>query len=448
MSGFGLLAQIAAERALNAIPAGLLMASLAWLALRAFGKQSSGTRFAVWFMALLVIATLPFVPAVGGAPGHLAEGLHAQFTLSSDWARVILVGWILIAAVALMRLIFGIWRLRRLRKNCTPLSLSALPSGAQQTIEEFRSARPVEVCSSPDVRVPTAIGFFKPAILIPEWALGELPAEDLKAVVLHELAHLRRGDDWTNLAQKLVRIVFFFHPAVWWIERRLALEREMACDEVVLAETANRRAYAECLVSLAEKSFMHRGVAMAQSLIGRARETSLRLARILDTAPVAPRVFKPVLAVVAGLAALCLVVLPGTPRLIAFKNVAPSRFLSRTPAPVSAAVAPVSASEGSGMYVPAKAVMFPPVRVASMKSARARAVKLNVAKQKQVRPAPTLLVRTAGRQAIREPQLLLFVRTTEYDGVSPTKVNYCVWRVTFPDAESNTFRAELVAKSI
>ena len=447
MNGFAWLAQIAAERALNAIPAGLLMAALAWLALRAFGKQSSGTRFAVWFMALLAIAALPVVPAVG-APGHVAEGLHAQFTLSSDWARAIFVGWIMIAAVALTRLIFGIWRLRRLRKNRTPLSLSALPSGAQQAIEEFRSTRPVEVCSSPDVHVPTAIGFFKPVVLIPNWTLGELPAEDLKAIVLHELAHLRRGDDWTNLAQKLVRIVFFFHPAVWWIERRLALEREMACDEVVLAETANRRAYAECLVSLAEKSFMHRGVAMAQSLIGRARETSLRLARILDTAPVAPRVFKPVLAVVAGLAALCLVVLPGTPRLVAFENSTPSRVLSRTPAPVSAAVAPVSAGERSGMYVPVKAVLSPQMGLRSLKSARAGAVRQITSKQKQVRPAPALLVRTAARQAIREPQLLLLVRTTEYDGVSPAKVNYCVWRVTFPDAESNTFRAELVAKSI
>src|SRR6266436_6510624 len=187
MSGFGLFAQIAAERALNAIPAGLLMAALAWLALRAFGKQSSGTRFAVWFMALLAIAALPFVPALGG-PGHVAEGLHAQLTLSSDWARAIFVGWIMIAAVALTRLLFGIWRLRRLRKDCTPISLRDLPSGTQQTIEEFRSARPVEVCSSLDVRVPTAIGFFKPAVLIPEWTLRELPAEDLKAIVLHELA--------------------------------------------------------------------------------------------------------------------------------------------------------------------------------------------------------------------------------------------------------------------
>src|SRR5258707_5357457 len=99
--------------------------------------------------------------------------------------------------------------------------------------------------------------------IFPDWVLQELSAEELKVVLLHEFAHLRRFDDWTNLLQKLVRTIFFFHPAVWWIERKLSLEREMACDEVVLAETENAQAYAECLVSLAEKSFVRSGLMLA-----------------------------------------------------------------------------------------------------------------------------------------------------------------------------------------
>jgi len=65
------------------------------------------------------------------------------------------------------------------------------------------------ICRSADTRVPTAIGFFKPIVVIPEWALQELPAEELKIILLHEFAHLGRWDDWTNLAQKLVRTIFF-----------------------------------------------------------------------------------------------------------------------------------------------------------------------------------------------------------------------------------------------
>jgi len=78
--------------------------------------------------------------------------------------------------------------------------------------------------------VPTAIGFFQPAVIVPAWTLRELSAEELHSVLLHELAHLRRWDDWTNLAQELVGALFFFHPAVWRIGSRLSLEREMACD--------------------------------------------------------------------------------------------------------------------------------------------------------------------------------------------------------------------------
>ena len=72
-------------------------------------------------------------------------------------------------------------------------------------------------------------------------------------ILLHENAHLRRWDQWTNLAQKIVTALFFFHPAVWWIENRLTLEREMACDDIVLAQTASPRDYASFLISFAEK---------------------------------------------------------------------------------------------------------------------------------------------------------------------------------------------------
>ena len=94
---------------------------------------------------------------------------------------------------------------------------------------------------SDDVRVPTALGFFRPAVVLPSWTLRDLSPDELKVIVLHELAHLRRWDDWTNLAQKFVKAIFFFHPAVWWIDSRLALEREIACDDMVLEQTANAR---------------------------------------------------------------------------------------------------------------------------------------------------------------------------------------------------------------
>jgi hypothetical protein len=185
----------------------------------------------------------------------------------------------------------------------------------------------VELCVSADLRVPTAVGFFKPSVVLPTWALAEFSPAELNAVLLHELAHLRRWDDWTNLAQKVVRAVFSFHPAVWFVENRLSLEREMACDDLVLSQTSNPRAYAECLVSLAEKNFLRRGVALAQAAVGRMRQTSLRVLQILDgRRSKAVGIWKPAPWVVAGFSVVCLVGAEHAPRLVAFVDPATPRL--------------------------------------------------------------------------------------------------------------------------
>jgi hypothetical protein len=168
------------------------------------------------------------------------------------------------------------------------------------------------------------MGFFKPAIVIPRWTLNELTTTELNAVLLHEIAHLRRWDDWTNLAQRIVSALLFFHPAVWWIGRGLAREREMACDDFVLASTSDHRGYAQCLVSVAEKSFLRRSLALAQALAGRVHLTAQRVARILDAArpqgerPAAARIWKPALGVIVLFASVCLISLPRTANLVAF----------------------------------------------------------------------------------------------------------------------------------
>ena len=178
------------------------------------------------------------------------------------------------------------------------------------------------LCVSDRLRVPTAIGFTKPLVVIPSWTMRELSAAELNTILLHELAHLRRRDDWTNLVQKILGALLFFHPAVWWIEKKLALEREMACDDLVLARTTSPRAYAECLVSLAEKSFLRRGLALAQAAVDRLRNVSLRVAQILDVnRPRATRVWRPAPVLVGRrVAGLPDGVVAAPTRLVSFEN--------------------------------------------------------------------------------------------------------------------------------
>jgi hypothetical protein len=79
-----------------------------------------------------------------------------------------------------------------------------------------------------------------------------LNADELDRVVIHEWAHVQRRDDLVNIVQVFVRIVAGWHPAAWWIERRLHLEREIACDEMTIDVTGSAKLYATCLVKLAD----------------------------------------------------------------------------------------------------------------------------------------------------------------------------------------------------
>ena len=129
----------------------------------------------------------------------------------------------MIAFAGLTRVLLATFQLRRLRSHAAPLKLESLPADIRSLIEEAQKSRPVSLLVSNRLEVPTAIGFYSPAVILPAWMLESTPAEELKYILLHELAHLSRRDDWTNLAQKILKALLFFLPSVWWIERRLSL---------------------------------------------------------------------------------------------------------------------------------------------------------------------------------------------------------------------------------
>jgi beta-lactamase regulating signal transducer with metallopeptidase domain len=333
------VAQMSVERLGNCLAEGTAIALFAWLLLRLVGRRNSGTRFAVWFCALIAMAAAPLVEL--SSPATTLHPSAAAVTIPREWSIYLFAAWASIAVIGLARVGYGVWHLRAIRRSCQPILLAECDPKIVRTFEDFGSDRRVELCASEDLRVPTAIGLVKPAVVIPSWALRELSVDELNAVVLHELAHLRRWDDWTNLAQKVLRAVFFFHPAVWWVESRLSLEREMACDDMVLARTENPWAYAECLVSLAEKNFLRRGIALAQAAVGRMRQTSRRVLEILDVRrPKSVSVWKPAPWVVAGFSIVCLASAAHAPRLIAFGDESPAVPGSLHAATVVSAEAP------------------------------------------------------------------------------------------------------------
>jgi hypothetical protein len=453
------VAQAAVGRILNTLPEGLLVALCAWAMLRLLPRQNSGTRFAVWFVALLTVAGLPFV---AGSAGHglSLEASRPVIGLPLRWGFFLFVAWLVAASVAMLRVAAGLLRLRKLRTTCIAINLSALDPSVAATVQGFSSARAVALATSEEITVPAAIGFFRPMIVIPAWALRELPPEELNIILLHEFAHLRRWDDWSNLLQKIVRAVFLFHPAVWWIEKRVSLEREMACDDLVLAETANPRGYAKCLIGLLEKSMARRAVAMAQAAVHRAQEASLRLAQILDARrPQARHVWKPALGCVGAFSVICLAIAPHTPKFVAF--VAPQSARTYAAQSYAPAAVPLRDRFPGAVVIPAALhTSSNPLPKATSK-ADSRATLRNARHRAAVpRALPSLKAReesapfraitaSANEDAIPLSETFLLIRTTERTGPGSWRWSVYVYRLvwTNPQEEDGSPKAPVTHKT-
>jgi beta-lactamase regulating signal transducer with metallopeptidase domain len=342
-----ILPQLIVERMLNGALEGFVVAALVWVLLKVVGHRSSSTRFAVWFVVLLTVGALPWVESLHWGSRVISAGSSkSAILIPGSWAAGMFYGWAAVALASLGRIMLGLWQIRRLRRTSSPLGAASLDPALRQALEAS-CKRSISLYVSQYVRVPMATGFFRPMIVIPEWALRDLSVEELRVVLLHEAAHLQRWDDWTNLAQKVLRAVFFFHPVVWWLEGKLALEREMACDDLVVATTSSPRAYAQCLVSLAEKSLGRRNFALAQAAVSRVRHTALRIRQILDgKRSGSTGVWKPAVGFAATAAIACLFLVSETPKLVGF-----ARPVSETPgiAPVVAQSLPPASTSSSSI---------------------------------------------------------------------------------------------------
>jgi beta-lactamase regulating signal transducer with metallopeptidase domain len=451
IADFQTVAQVVASRGLNTVVEGFALATLSWGALRIFGTRSSMTRFAVWFSTLVVIAALPLLSRTTSP--LLASGSHVpELTLSGNWAAGLFAAWALITSVLLVRLGLSLRHVSVLRGNCCEMDANAYPALIELT-NSFaeQQSRLVRLLVSDDVRIPTALGFFSPAIVLPSWTIRDLSPDELRVIVLHELAHLRRWDDWTNLAQKFVKALFFFHPAVWWIDSRLALEREIACDDMVLEQTANAKMYAASLVSIAEKvvaekMHMGRAIALAQSALGRMKEVSQRIAQILDAKRERRNGgWRPTLAMIGTLSVVTLAAMPYAPELISFQNktqpVFPATASSDSSLPIKASPValkqPVGNGEGSlarkasaigrrnsrADIIPAKATLHN----------RNRTPKVTMAKAfDHGAPADTLVV----------------WHSSQFDESDSTVWTLTVWRVRSASGEQRMIQETIVMNSL
>jgi hypothetical protein len=128
--------------------------------------------------------------------------------------------------------------------------------------------------------MPVVIGHLKPIILIPVGLLAGLPAEQVEAILLHELAHIRRNDYFINFLQNITEAMFFFNPGLLWISSLLREERENCCDDMALAQTHDKRGFVQALISFKEHELY--GSKYATAFPGKKNYLMRRVTRILD----------------------------------------------------------------------------------------------------------------------------------------------------------------------
>jgi bla regulator protein blaR1 len=243
------------------------LVALAAAALKLVLPRSAAVRYWLAVTALVAMLVVPMVSFVAGAPPVVASlappRLEADGTLALlatapvaaslaafDWTRMIAFAWLSGVLVCLLRLCVG-WRATR-----------TLVASAHLPVPASLARIFADLCRTLDVRsrvrlvlgegngAPAVVGWLRPVVWLPLVAVTGLSAEQLRAVLAHELAHVRRYDFVVNVVQRCIEALLFYHPAVWLVSAQIRAEREHCCDDAALAACGDRLTYAGALVEL------------------------------------------------------------------------------------------------------------------------------------------------------------------------------------------------------
>ena len=361
-------------------------------------RLGAAVRFALWGLAFTLAATLPLMHLPAGTlirPHVTSAVMH----LGAEWGFAIAAFWLTLMLVRGTRLLMHAVYLRRVWKG-------AEPAPAEPAIHALLQSGPraAELCTSEDVDSPSVIGFFSPRLLIPAWLFAELAPSELRHIVLHECEHLRRYDDWINLLQQIGLVLFPLNPALFWLNRRLGLERELACDASVVASTEAPFDYARCLTRLAEHHLYRRSVALSLSAWGRQSELTRRVHNLLR-----PPVKISRLQARFSVAMICAGLIAGAVEMARFPH-----LFSFTDATTAALAAPPTGLAPIQANPRALPVVYHPTAQAHPTLLKAvlpvRSVHRTRAKMRSAAPLPTAHIRKAVHS---QPQFLLTTFTVQ-----------------------------------
>ncbi len=271
-----LIAIAVSTLSLSVLP-GMVLAICLALLLRTLPPLPAAARSLLWTAVFALFLVTPFFASFLQGHSSISSPAVPALTLDRHWGLVLVAAWLAFSSYRALRLIHSAMQLHALWRDATPVLGSIVTTRSSFA----RPSRRAAVCLSDSVSKPIVIGFLTPRILLPATLYAQFSAEELQSILLHETEHLRRRDDWLNLLQKIGLALFALHPALLWVEKRLCLERELACDDSVLRTIGAPKRYASCLVDLAERCVLNRHIGLALGAWGTQSELSRRVQHIL-----------------------------------------------------------------------------------------------------------------------------------------------------------------------
>ena len=187
--------------------------------------------------------------------------------------------WFLITGFKSIQLAAGLRLTYRMKTRQVYAASELWQRRVQELAGRLQVRRPVRILQSALAKTPLVIGYLKPVILMPLGLMSQLPVAELEAILCHELAHIRRKDFLVNLLQAVLEALFFFQPAVLWLNRLIREEREHCCDDLALEAGTGVREYVQALVS-AQKAASYSSP-YALSFAGASNHLLYRVTRLL-----------------------------------------------------------------------------------------------------------------------------------------------------------------------
>jgi uncharacterized protein (TIGR03435 family) len=320
-----------------------LFAGVVWLLTFALRKNHARVRHWLWFAASMKFL-IPFSVFIAlGSQVHWRTApvtAPANITIVMDEVAQPFTAPAVVANVPpapspLPAILLGVWACGFIGITCAWWIRWRRIRAAVRAGSPLKLDLPIRAMSSPTLLEPGVFGIFRPILLLPEGIFDRLTPAQLQAVIAHELCHVRHRDNLIAALHMFVETVFWFHPLVWWIGKRMVEERERACDEEVLRELAEPKAYAEGILNVC-KLYTESPLTCASGVTGSNLKKRIEAIMINRIAIKLTFAKKAALAVV-GMAAVAV------PFVVGLLNAPSAR--AQSPQPVSAA--PIKASTPS-----------------------------------------------------------------------------------------------------